>query len=110
MRVAYDLGHVQRARGRLGAALDTYQLGLLTCSQGGRELPAAGMAHIGLATLLYERGWTLPSITPSGVSHWPTSGVHAAHGHGPGHPRLDLSGAGRSSGALDAMEEPKASG
>ena len=70
MRVAYDLGHVQRARGRLGAALDTYQLGLMTCSEGGRELPAAGMAHVGLAQVLYERGsWTLPSITPSGVSH-----------------------------------------
>jgi LuxR family maltose regulon positive regulatory protein len=56
MRVAYDLGQVQRAQGRLGAALDTYQLGLLTCSQGGRELAAAGMAHVGSATLLYERG------------------------------------------------------
>jgi LuxR family maltose regulon positive regulatory protein len=56
MRVAYDLGQVQRGRGRLGAALDTYRLGLLTASEDGCELPAAGMAHVGLATLLYERG------------------------------------------------------
>jgi ATP/maltotriose-dependent transcriptional regulator MalT len=56
MRVAYDLGQVQHARGRLGAALDTYQQGLLTAHEGGRELPAAGMAHVGLAGLLYERG------------------------------------------------------
>jgi LuxR family maltose regulon positive regulatory protein len=56
MRVGYDLGQVQRARGRLGAAFDTYRLGLLTASESGCELPAAGMAHVGLATLLYERG------------------------------------------------------
>ena len=56
MRVAYDLGQVQHARGRLGAALETYRQGLLTASEGGRELPAAGMAHVGLAGLLYERG------------------------------------------------------
>ena len=60
-RLPRDAGRLRSrpraARSRaLGAALDTYQLGLLTCSQGGRELPAAGMAHIGLATLLYERG------------------------------------------------------
>jgi LuxR family maltose regulon positive regulatory protein len=56
MRVAYDLGEVQRARGRLGAAVETYRLGLLAGSEGGYELPAAGMAHVGLARLLYERG------------------------------------------------------
>ena len=56
MRVAYDLGQVQRAQGRVGAAHETYRLGLLTASEGGCELPAAGMAHVGLATLLYERG------------------------------------------------------
>src|SRR4029453_17739623 len=56
MRVVYDLGQVQRARGRLGAAFDTYRLGLLTASESGCELPAAGMAHVGLAPRLYERG------------------------------------------------------
>ena len=56
MRVAYDLGQVQLARGRLDAAADTYGLGLVTASEGGCELPAAGMAHVGLATILYERG------------------------------------------------------
>ena len=44
------------ARGRLGAALDTYRLGLLTTSENDHELPAAGMAHVGLAALVYEQG------------------------------------------------------
>jgi LuxR family transcriptional regulator, maltose regulon positive regulatory protein len=56
MRVAFDLGQVQHARGHLGAAVETYRRGLLTASEADRELPAAGMAHVGLAALLYERG------------------------------------------------------
>ena len=55
MRVAYDLGQVQRAQGRLGAALATYQQGLETTGVAGPELPHVGMAHIGLAEVLYER-------------------------------------------------------
>jgi LuxR family maltose regulon positive regulatory protein len=56
MRAAYDLGQVQHARGRLDAAVDTYRRGLLTASEADHELPAAGMAHVGLAAILYERG------------------------------------------------------
>ena len=55
MRVAYDLGQVQRAQGRLGTALTTYQQGLETIGVAGPELPHVGMAHIGLAEVLYER-------------------------------------------------------
>jgi LuxR family maltose regulon positive regulatory protein len=52
MRVGYDLGQVQRAQGRLGAALGTYQQGL---EQAGPEPPHVGMAHVGAAEVLYER-------------------------------------------------------
>jgi LuxR family maltose regulon positive regulatory protein len=55
MRVCYDLGQVQRAQGRLGAALRNYQRGLETVSEAGPQLPPAGMAHVGLAEVLYER-------------------------------------------------------
>jgi LuxR family maltose regulon positive regulatory protein len=56
IRPAYDLGQVQRARGRLGAALRTYQQALAACREAGRLLAAAGMAHVGMAGVLYERG------------------------------------------------------
>jgi LuxR family transcriptional regulator, maltose regulon positive regulatory protein len=55
VRVGCDLGQVQRARGRLGAALATYQLGLETAAEAGLQLPHLGMAHVGLAEVLYER-------------------------------------------------------
>jgi LuxR family transcriptional regulator, maltose regulon positive regulatory protein len=52
----YDLGQVQRARGRLTAALRTYRQVLDAASHAGRPLPPAGMAHTGMAWVLYERG------------------------------------------------------
>jgi LuxR family maltose regulon positive regulatory protein len=55
IRVAYDLGQVRRAQGRLGAALATYREGLETTGEAGPQLPYVGMAHIGLAEVLYER-------------------------------------------------------
>jgi LuxR family transcriptional regulator, maltose regulon positive regulatory protein len=55
MRVGYDLGQVQRAQGRLGAALHTYRLGLEAAGEAGGQLPHVGMAHVGLAEVLYER-------------------------------------------------------
>src|SRR5215471_2414674 len=55
MRVAYDLGQVQRAQGRLSAALGTYQQGLEDAGQAGPALPHVGMAHVGLAEVRYER-------------------------------------------------------
>jgi LuxR family maltose regulon positive regulatory protein len=56
MRVCYDHGEVQRAQGRLGAVQRTYQRGLEIASEAGQQLPPAGMAHVGLAEVLYERG------------------------------------------------------
>jgi LuxR family transcriptional regulator, maltose regulon positive regulatory protein len=55
MLVGYDLGQVQCARGRLGAALDSYQQWLETTVAAGPQLPHVGMAHVGLAETLYER-------------------------------------------------------
>jgi len=53
----HDLGQVQRARGRLGAALGTYrQLLEVAAAPGQPALPAAGIARVGMAEVLYERG------------------------------------------------------
>jgi ATP/maltotriose-dependent transcriptional regulator MalT len=51
-----DLGQVQRARGHLGAALRTYQNGWGIASQADSPLPLAGIAQVGMAEVLYERG------------------------------------------------------
>src|SRR5216683_2119855 len=54
MRVCYDLGEVQRARGNLDAALATYRQALDTAGESSQ--PAhTGLAHVGLAQVLYER-------------------------------------------------------
>jgi LuxR family maltose regulon positive regulatory protein len=56
VRAGYDLGHLQQAQGQLGAALRTYRRGLeLAAEPGHPPLPAAGMAHVGLGEVLYER-------------------------------------------------------
>jgi LuxR family maltose regulon positive regulatory protein len=52
----HDLGQVRRARGHLGAALRTYEDALGIASKGGRPLPPAGIAHVDIAEVLYERG------------------------------------------------------
>jgi LuxR family transcriptional regulator, maltose regulon positive regulatory protein len=53
--IADDVGRVQRARGHLGVALATYQRALDDAGAAGRGLPHAGMAHVGVAEVLYER-------------------------------------------------------
>jgi len=53
-RVCYDLGQVQRAQGNLDAALATYQQALATAGGSG-QAAHTGMAHVGLAQVLYER-------------------------------------------------------
>jgi LuxR family maltose regulon positive regulatory protein len=56
MRAYYDLGRIQHARGRLDAALATYRRALDTGGgAGGDQQPYLGMAHVGLAGVLYER-------------------------------------------------------
>jgi LuxR family maltose regulon positive regulatory protein len=55
-RLCYDLGQVQHAQGRLDAALATYQQALDAAGGAARLLPPAGMALVGQAGVLYERG------------------------------------------------------
>ena len=51
------LGRIQITRGRLHAALATYQRVLdLTAAPGRPTLPAAGIAHVGMAQVAYQRG------------------------------------------------------
>jgi LuxR family maltose regulon positive regulatory protein len=54
MRVCYDLGQVQRAQGRLDAAAATYRQALEAAGESS-QTAHAGMAHVGLAQVLYER-------------------------------------------------------
>ncbi|HEX6520175.1 MAG TPA: LuxR C-terminal-related transcriptional regulator [Streptosporangiaceae bacterium] len=54
MRVGYDLGRVQRAQGNLDAALATYRQALEVAGESSQP-PPLGMAHVGLAEVLYER-------------------------------------------------------
>lgn len=57
LRACELLGHVQRARGRLDAAVETYREGLEIAAVTGRPpLPAAGIAHVGAAEVAYQRG------------------------------------------------------
>jgi LuxR family transcriptional regulator, maltose regulon positive regulatory protein len=51
------LGQVQLAQGRLDAAQSTYRRTLAIAAPAGRPiLPAAGVGHVGLATVAYQRG------------------------------------------------------
>jgi LuxR family maltose regulon positive regulatory protein len=54
-RVCHDLGRVQRARGNLDAALATYRQALDIAGEVSRRPPHLGIAHVGLAEVLYER-------------------------------------------------------
>jgi LuxR family maltose regulon positive regulatory protein len=54
MRVRYDLGQVQRAQGNLDAAAATYRHALEAVGESS-QTAHAGMAHVGLAQVLYER-------------------------------------------------------
>ncbi len=54
MRVRRDLGEVQRAQGNLDAALATYRQALEEADES-RQMAHIGLAHVGLAQILYER-------------------------------------------------------
>jgi LuxR family transcriptional regulator, maltose regulon positive regulatory protein len=55
MRVCYDLGQVQRAQGNMDAALATYREALEIAGEVSSQPPHLGLAHVGLAEVLYER-------------------------------------------------------
>jgi ATP/maltotriose-dependent transcriptional regulator MalT len=53
----FDLGRVQRARGRLDASLATYQHVVETTAPPGRAaMPSAGIGYVGMAEVAYQRG------------------------------------------------------
>jgi LuxR family maltose regulon positive regulatory protein len=54
LRAAFDLGGVQQALGRLGAAEHTYRRGLDVAASTGLP-PTIGMAQVGLAEVCFER-------------------------------------------------------
>jgi LuxR family transcriptional regulator, maltose regulon positive regulatory protein len=54
MRVCYDLGEAQRAQGNLDAALVTYRQALEEVGESS-QIALTGLAHVGLAQVLYER-------------------------------------------------------
>ena len=54
MRVCYDLGEVQRARGNLDAAAATCRQALEAAGENS-QIALTGPAHVGLAQVLYER-------------------------------------------------------
>ena len=56
VRPACELGQVRHARGYLGAAMRTYQQALEIANDADGPLPFAGMAQVGMAEVLYERG------------------------------------------------------
>ena len=52
----HHLGQVQRAQGRLDAALGTYQQALeITAAPGRPAMPAAGIAFVGMGEVAYQR-------------------------------------------------------
>jgi ATP/maltotriose-dependent transcriptional regulator MalT len=57
VRGYYHLGQVQRAQGRLDAALGTYKQALeITEPPGEPALPVAGIGYVGMAEVAYQRG------------------------------------------------------
>jgi LuxR family maltose regulon positive regulatory protein len=57
VRTCHHLGQVQRAQGRLDAALVTYRRALEVAAPPGQPaLPSAGMAYVGMAEVAYQRG------------------------------------------------------
>jgi len=57
IQACHYLGQVQRARGRLDAALETYQQMVeIAAMSGCRHLPTAGAGHMGAAEVVYQRG------------------------------------------------------
>ena len=56
-RGCHDLGQVQRAQGRLAAAIGTYQQAVDIATGPGRpHPPAAGTGYVGMAEVAYQRG------------------------------------------------------
>ncbi len=56
VRGCHHLGQIQRAQGRLDDAADAYRHAIEVASTSGGTSPTAGIGHVGLAELAYDRG------------------------------------------------------
>ena len=92
---SYELGQVQRAQGRLDAAVRTCQQALDAIARPGQApLPAAGPAYVGLAEVAYQRNEldsALRHVT-EGIALCRAVRLHRAAGRGPGHAGVDPAG------------------
>jgi LuxR family transcriptional regulator, maltose regulon positive regulatory protein len=91
------LGQVQRAQGRLEAAIGTYHQTLqITGGLGQPTMPAAGAAHVGLAGVAYQRGEldTALQHATEGIPLCRQLRLHPAAGHRPGDSGVDPAGHG----------------
>ena len=100
-RAAFDLGAVQLARGHLRAAQRTYEQGLRV-TEGDRPSPSAGMLHVGLAEVHFERDELADAhrLVADGHRAMPQARVPPCPDRGPdrrsrgsGTPQGDLAGA-----------------
>jgi len=111
VRAGYDLGHVQQDQGRLGAAVRTCQRALELAGEPGQpRLPAAGMAQVGLAEVLYERDEldAAGRQATAGVAHCRELAYTQALATGLAILARIRHAQGDRAGAMDAMEQAEA--
>ena len=91
----YQLGQVQRAQGRLDAAVRTCQQALeITAPPGRPPPPAAGPAYVGLAEVAYQRNELDTALAACHRGHRavPPVRLHPAAGRRPGDAGVDPAG------------------
>ena len=98
-RAAFDLGAAQLARGHLRAAQRTYEQGLRV-TEGDRPSPSAGMLHVGLAEVHFERDELADAhrLVADGHRAMPQARVPPGPDRGPDRPRAAPARAGRPGG------------
>jgi ATP/maltotriose-dependent transcriptional regulator MalT len=108
MSIGSTLGRLQRARGKLGAALHTYREGLRFVTESGRlSADHAGESHVGIAEVLYERDQlddALRHVT-EGIELSRRARVYWETGRGLSTLAWIRHARGDAAGALDAMNE-----
>jgi ATP/maltotriose-dependent transcriptional regulator MalT len=108
VRACEHLAQVQRAQGRLDAALGSYQHGLEIAAPPGRAaLPAAGIAYVGMAELAYQQGDLDAALRHLTQGIGPCRQLFYTHVLATGLATLGWvrQAQGDPAGAMDAMEE-----
>ena len=75
----HHLGQVQRAQGRLDAAVGTYQQALeITAPPGRAAMPAAGIAFVGMGEVAYQRNELEAAVRQisEGIERLPAAHLH----------------------------------